>query len=398
MKETTEHYNQKTSSTAALIVGSLALFSDNLVVGLAIPVLPVLPSVVETGAARTGILFASYSISVVLAAVFAGKFVDKYGPKTPLLIGLVGLAVATLLFATGGPYMLLLIARTAQGISGGMSWVAALSLIAATTDFDKRGQQMGIAISTITLGVLIGPPLAGFMVEHWGTSSPFLLAAAITAFDGVLRVLLVKGSPCVTDDVAGPTTVLRVPGSVSILLTIIVGAAAMAGVEPILALHLGASAFVIGLLFGLAAITGIIANPIVGSLVTKVSPKIFIGAGVIAVITGLLTIGFAEHSVLQSAIGMFLLGLSSALLHAPATVLISEQGFRATPPTLGGSFSLYTLAYAGGLAIGPLLTGFAVQRIGFQIALVITAVILGAIGGGSLFYLPRLAHSDGQKY
>ena len=78
MKETTEHYNQKTSSTAALIVGSLALFSDNLVVGLAVPVLPVLPSVVETGAARTGILFASYSISVVLAAVFAGKFVDKY--------------------------------------------------------------------------------------------------------------------------------------------------------------------------------------------------------------------------------------------------------------------------------------------------------------------------------
>lgn len=398
MKETTEHYNQKTSSTVALIVGSLALFSDNLVVGLAVPVLPVLPSVVETGAARTGILFASYSISVVLAAVFAGKFVDKYGPKTPLLIGLVGLAVATLLFATGGPYILLLIARTAQGISGGMSWVAALSLIAATTDFDKRGQQMGIAISTITLGVLIGPPLAGFMVEHWGTSSPFLLAAVITAFDGVLRVLLVKGSPRVTDDVAGPTTVLRVPGSVSILLTIAVGAAAMAGIEPILALHLGASAFVIGLLFGLAAITGIIANPIVGSLVTKVSPKIFIGAGVITVIAGLLTIGFAEHSVLQSAIGMFLLGLSSALLHAPATVLISEQGFRATPPTLGGSFSLYTLAYAGGLAIGPLLTGFAVQRIGFQIALVITAGILGAIGGISLFYLPRLAHSDGQKY
>ena len=313
-------------------------------------------------------------------------------------IGLVGLAVATLLFATGGPYILLLIARTAQGISGGMSWVAALSLIAATTDFDKRGQQMGIAISTITLGVLIGPPLAGFMVEHWGTSSPFLLAAVITAFDGVLRVLLVKGSPRVTDDVAGPTTVLRVPGSVSILLTIAVGAAAMAGIEPILALHLGASAFVIGLLFGLAAITGIIANPIVGSLVTKVSPKIFIGAGVITVIAGLLTIGFAEHSVLQSAIGMFLLGLSSALLHAPATVLISEQGFRATPPTLGGSFSLYTLAYAGGLAIGPLLTGFAVQRIGFQIALVITAGILGAIGGISLFYLPRLAHSDGQKY
>lgn len=60
-----------------------------------------------------------------------------------------------------------------------MSWVAALSLIAATTTMERRGQTMGIAMSTITLGVLVGPPVAGFLVEHFGTASPFLLAAAI---------------------------------------------------------------------------------------------------------------------------------------------------------------------------------------------------------------------------
>lgn len=109
-------------------------------------------------------------------------------------------------------YWLLLVARLAQGIASGMSWVAALSLIAVTTPMEKRGQSMGIALSTITLGVLVGPPLAGFLVEHFGTASPFLFAAVVTLVDGILRIVLVKDSPRVTDDTAGPLAVLRVPG------------------------------------------------------------------------------------------------------------------------------------------------------------------------------------------
>lgn len=380
-----------TTSSRALTVAAVALFTDNLVVGLAVPVLPLLPSVVEAGPAWTGVLFASYAVAVVAAALVAGRFVDRHGPKTPLLIGLVGLAIATLLFATGGPYWLLLIARLAQGVAGGMSWVAALSLIAATTSFEKRGQQMGIAISTITLGVLVGPPLAGFMVEHFGTASPFLLAAGIALLDGLLRILLIKDSPRVTDDSAGPFAVLKVPGSVSIVVAIVIGAAVMAGIEPVLPVHLDASALTIGLLFGLAALAGIIANPIVGGVVTAVSPRLLIGAGVATAAAALLVIGWAGEPWWHTGIGMILLGISAGLLHAPATVLISEQGFRSRPPTLGGSFALYTLAYAGGLAIGPVLTGVGVQQTGFGTAMVIAAIVLGILGGASVFRLPAKA-------
>lgn len=382
-----------TTPARALIVGSAAVFTDMLVHGLAVPVLPLLPAVVEAGPAATGILFSSYAVAMIIATLFAGRIVDRHGPKTPLLIGLVGLAAATLLFATGGPYWLLLIARLAQGIAGGMSWVAALSLIAATTSFDKRGQAMGIAISSLTLGVLIGPPLAGFLVEHFGTASPFLFAAGVALIDGVLRVVLVKDSPRVTDDIAGPLTVLRVPGSLSVVLGVAVGAAVLAGIEPVLPVHLGASSLTIGLLFGLAAMAAMIANPLVGRYVTTAPPKFLIGAGVVAVAAALIVIGFASE-LWQVSIGMVLLGISSALLLAPTTTLISEQGFRSTPTTLGGSYSLYNLAYAAGLAGGPLLTGFTVQQTGFTTAMVITAVVLAALGGASLIRLPTRTSVD----
>lgn len=379
--------SEGTTPTRALIVGSAALFTDMLVHGLAVPVLPLLPAVVEQGPAATGFLFSSYAIAMIVATVFSGRLVDRYGPKTPLLIGLVGLAAATLIFAIGGPYWLLLVARLAQGIAGGMSWVAALSLIAATTTFEKRGQAMGIAMSTITLGVLIGPPVAGFMVEHFGTASPFLLAAGVALADGILRIVLVKGSPKVTDDTAGPLAVLRVPGSLSIVLAIVVGAGVLSGIEPVLPVHLGIGALTIGLLFGLASLAAMIANPIVGRFVTTASPKLLIGGGVAAAVASLLVIGWATE-LWQTCIGMGLLGISSALLLAPATTLISEQGFRSKPPTLGGSFALYNFAYATGLAAGPLLTGFSVQQAGFSTAMIVTAAVLAVVGGIGLLRLP----------
>ncbi|MDO5698186.1 MAG: MFS transporter [Dermatophilus congolensis] len=341
----------------------------------------------------TGVLFASYAIALVFAALLSGRLVDRVGPKTPLLIGLVGLAVATVIFALGGPFWLLLAARFAQGVAGGMSWVAGLALIAATTSFDKRGMAMGIAISTITLGVLIGPPLAGIMVERFGTASPFILAAGIAAVDGILRFTLVRDIPTVTDDTGGPWSVLRVPGSWSIVTAIMLGAAVIAALEPVLPVHIEASPLVIGLLFALAALVGVIANPIVGALVARVSPQLLIGIGIASVVASLLVVGWSTP-LWQVGVGMGLLGLAAAFLQAPATALISIQGHRSKPPTLGGSYALYTLAYAVGLAIGPLIAGFGVERLGFAGAMSVTAVILAVIGALALPRVPNMTGED----
>ncbi|MCT1803843.1 MAG: MFS transporter [Kocuria rhizophila] len=385
-----------TLSKRALVVASIALFVDNLVIGLAVPVLPLLPSVVEAGPAMTGILFGSYAIALIIAALLSGRLVDRVGPKIPLLIGMVGLAAATLIFAMGEPFWLLLVARFAQGVAGGMSWVAGLALIAATTSFDRRGMAMGIAISTITLGVLIGPPLAGYMVGEFGTASPFILAAGIAVLDGILRIILVRDVPRIADDTGGPMSVLRVPGSWSIVIAIMLGAAVIAALEPVLPVQLSESPFVIGLLFALAALVGVIANPVVGSMVSRVSPRILIGLGIASVVGSLLLVGWATM-LWQIAIGMALLGASAALLQAPATALISIQGFRSDPPTLGGSYALYTLAYAVGLAAGPLIAGFGVEQLGFPGAMTLTAIILAAVGGLSLARLPNKA-INGPQY
>ena len=249
---------------------------------------------------------------------------------------------------------------------------------------------MGIAMSTVTLGVLAGPPLGGFLVDAFGPASPFLIAAAVAIVDITLLLTLIPGSPRQSDDTAGPLTVLRVRGSTSIVAAIGIGAAVLAAVQPVLPGRIGeqsSASTIIGVLFGIAALAGIIANPIVGRLMTSTTPRLLVGAGIVAVTAALLVIGWSAE-LWQIGIGMGLLGLSSAMLLAPATTLISEQGSRSTPPTLGGSFVLYNLAYAAGLTIGPLLTGVGVQQAGFTTAMAITALVFAVLGGVALVRLP----------
>ena len=75
----------------------------------------------EQGEAATGILFSSYAAAMIVATLFTGRVVDRRGPKGPLLTELIVLVAATLLFDTGGPYWLLLVARFVQGIAGGIA-------------------------------------------------------------------------------------------------------------------------------------------------------------------------------------------------------------------------------------------------------------------------------------
>jgi MFS transporter, DHA1 family, solute carrier family 18 (vesicular amine transporter), member 1/2 len=392
---------------AAVAVACVALFTDMLVYGLAIPVLPLLPATVEAGSTATGVLFACYAAAMIVVTPIAGRLVDRVGPGQPLLIGLFGLAAATLLFAVGAPYWLLLIARAVQGVAAGMSWVAGMSLIAAVTPLATRGRSMGLAMSMVSMGLLIGPPLAGFLVENFDVTAPFLFAAALALAAGVARLMLVRNGGPVTDDLAGPLSVLRVPGSWAVVGAVVLGAGTLAAVEPVLPLHLtqqfDTGALGIGLLFAVAVVGGAVANPLVGGLVGRVDARVLVGIGVLTSALALAGLAVSQHSW-HVGIGMVVLGGSNAFFLAPATLLIGVQGMNSRPPALGGAYALFIFAYASGLALGPLFAGAGTDLAGFTVAMCVLAALVAVLGAANAARLPnglhprrklRLPESDG---
>ncbi len=104
------------SPTGALVVSSLAIFSDMLIFGVVIPILPALVGrFTKPTDSRQTILFAAYAIGLFIATPIFGVVSDRYrNRRVPMLIGLAGLAGCTLLFAVATSYVQLVLARFLQ--------------------------------------------------------------------------------------------------------------------------------------------------------------------------------------------------------------------------------------------------------------------------------------------
>ena len=387
----------RTNPRMAVVVSCIALFTDMLVYGILIPLLPFMPAVERAGSSATGLLFAAYAAMMIAATPLAGRLVDRRGPRGPLLVALLGLAAACLLFAVGGPYWLLLVSRLLQGAAAGLGWVASLALIAAAIPLERRGACLGLAMSMVSVGTLVGPPLAGWIARDHGHAAPFVLAAAVLVVDGVLRIIFVRPTPPRADDPATALDVLRVRGSWPVVVLIALGSAVTSAIEPILpvrlAVGLGLDTAGIGLLFTLLVVIGAGLNPMVGAALSRVSPRLLALGGAALAVAGLVLVGTGSRLPVVVA-GIVCLGAAIAFLVAPAGTLISVQGARTTPPALGGAYSLYNLAYAAGLILGPMTAGALTSALGYSAACAVLAGAVAVVALGGFSRLPRSLSSS----
>ena len=94
-----------------------------------------------------------------------GLLTDRHGRRGPLLAGLVGFALATLLFATATTFPQLLVARALQGVAAAITWTAGLALLAEVVPALERDRAMGLALSGQAAGMLLGPVVGGWLYQ-----------------------------------------------------------------------------------------------------------------------------------------------------------------------------------------------------------------------------------------
>lgn len=375
----------QTRPGAAVAVTILALGVDMFLYGSLVPLLPDLPAVSGSPGAA-GALFAAYAVAMLAATPLIGRWVDRAGPRTPMLAGLLGLAAATGLFAaaidlTGvAGLTLLLAARAAQGVAAATSWTAGLALIAATHPPERRGTVMGLALSAVGIGVLAGPAVSGVLAESFGHRAPFLLIAGLAAADAAARLIWIKPVSSVVTPT--PLRVLARGPHAGLLIALTgLGAAAIAFTEPVLPLHLsalGLSATGIGLVFGAAALAGGLAAPLAGMLTDRLGPPRVAALG-----TLITAVGFALCGVTAtgwSIAGVIVVGVGADLILAPTLVLIGTLAEHTRPPAYGSAYALYNLAYTGGLAVAPLAAGAAATFAGVSVTTAGAAVLAVVIG------------------
>ncbi|MEJ8847593.1 MFS transporter [Variovorax rhizosphaerae] len=127
--------------------------------------------------------------------VLSGPLADRWGARPLLVAGMVltgaGMALAGMARTLGEVYAAYAIGI---GVGVGLAYVPALGTIQRWF-VRRRGFASGLAVSGIGVGTLVMPPLASFLIDHWGWRTAYLGLGVGAAVVGVGMALLVADDP-----------------------------------------------------------------------------------------------------------------------------------------------------------------------------------------------------------
>ncbi|POW16870.1 hypothetical protein PSTT_01029, partial [Puccinia striiformis] len=172
---------------------SFGLLVDMAAYGLMVPVLPFrLESIgYHNIPAKSSYLIAAFALGLIVSSVPIGIFGELVkARKTPLLFCLVFLAASLILFWLSSSFVVLIIARLLQGVSGTGIWTLGLALICDVVPEERIGVIMGYVMIGWSIGAVGGPLAGGLLYDSLGYHSVFIFALILTGMDFFLRLMV----------------------------------------------------------------------------------------------------------------------------------------------------------------------------------------------------------------
>jgi predicted MFS family arabinose efflux permease len=128
-----------------------------------------------------GLLVSAYTLAAGTSGVVASFFVDRFERKRLLLWMYALFALATLACGLSPTYGLLMTARLAAGLFGGVMGALVQTIVADAVPFERRGRAMGIVMSAFSLATVAGVPASLWLATHFGWHASFI-AIALASF------------------------------------------------------------------------------------------------------------------------------------------------------------------------------------------------------------------------
>ena len=186
-----------------LLVLFLTILVNLIGFGIIIPLLPFYATSYGASPVTIGLLFASFSISQLVAAPLLGEWSDRWGRRPVLILSLIGTTLSFVMLALATSLWMLFAARIIDGLSGG-NITTARAYIADVTAEEDRAKAYGFLGAAFGLGFILGPALGGFF-SHISYTAPIWVAAIVSLGATVLawvwlpetlhRARAVSGSP-----------------------------------------------------------------------------------------------------------------------------------------------------------------------------------------------------------
>ena len=332
--------------------------------GIIIPILPAYLVSIGEGGTAAGLMIAIFAGAQLVMSPIAGKWADRYGRRIMIIAGLSGLALSMFVFYFSDSLTVLYLSRVIGGIGAALLIPAIFAYVADITTMDQRAKGNSFISASMSLGIVIGPGIGGFLAD-FGLKMPLLISALVGAAAVVFSAVMLKESRGTEVEESAKISEPMIkeirqsfnkPYFIPLLITLVMSFGLMA-FESVLGLFVdnefGASPKDIAVLITL---TGIISVIIQLFAVERIVRR-FGEAAVLSTFLGVAAGGFLL-SIFASTYFMFfvvtmIIFLATSILRPVLTTLISklagnEQGF-----AMGMNNAYMSI----GNVLGPLLAG-----------------------------------------
>ncbi len=343
----------------------LTVFLDLVGFGIVIPLLTFYAEDHGASALQVTLLMACYSAAQFLFAPLWGALSDRHGRRPIMLFSIAATCLGLAGFAAAQELWMLFLFRTLHGAATA-NISTAQAAIADATPPEKRAMGMGLIGAAFGVGFTVGPFIGGEL-SAWGHSTPIWFAAALSALNFVVALVLLPETRR-PDSTTRPRPihpaaflrVLRHPVvglcvALTFLSTVAFGL--MESTFTLFAEHVrDLDAPHVGRMFGVAGLVMIfVQGGMIRPLVARFGEARLVPVGVAMLAVGIAALPHFPPTVPMLAVFVFIAvgqGISSPSLQSLVSKGASadEQGF-----VLGTNQSLSALARVVGPTLGGLL-------------------------------------------
>ena len=180
-------YERRWWTLSVLCLSLVMVILGNTVLNVALPTL-----VRELHATSTQLQWMVDSYILVFAGLLlvAGALSDRFGRRLALLAGLAIFGVGSVVSAFVTTADQLIWARAFMGLGAALTMPSTLSIIANVFDDAERPKAIAAWSAVSGLGIVVGPILGGWLLEHFAWNAIFLVNVPVVIL-GIVAILLV---------------------------------------------------------------------------------------------------------------------------------------------------------------------------------------------------------------
>jgi EmrB/QacA subfamily drug resistance transporter len=152
-----------------LIISCMASFITPFLASSVTVALPTINSdFAVTDQALLGWVVTGFLLSAAIFVVPFGRIADVFGRKKIFIIGMLVLAVSSLLCSISSSVYMLIASRAVEGFGSAMIFGTSVAILTSAFPASERGKVLGINVAIVYLGASTGPFLGGLITQYAG--------------------------------------------------------------------------------------------------------------------------------------------------------------------------------------------------------------------------------------